>query len=274
MAIYVVLTLVFVIAAYPFFYVLFLAVMPYENYVRMPIHAWPSGFTLLYFREIFRDPRIVHAFGISLLKTGVGTALSVTTTAMAGFALSRRQLKFGRVLVILFLVPMFFNGGLIPYYLVIRMLGLVNTFWALVIPGMVSSFFLFMARAYYMDFPQEVIEAAVIDGAGQFGVFWRIVWPTSTPILATIALLYGTGQWNDYFWPSILVRENLHPAPVILQSISNTRSVLQGLGLGTRLTPASFVAAVAATLVIPIIVVYPLLQRFVVKGIMIGSVKG
>lgn len=272
--VYILLGFVFVVTAYPFLYVLFLSVMPYENYVRQAVHALPSGFTLVYFREIFRDPRLLNAFRISVLKTGIGTLLNVVATAMAGYALSRRELRFGRVLTLLFLVPMFFSGGLIPYYLVIRATGLLGTFWALVIPGLVSSFLLFMVRAYYMDFPQEVIEAAVIDGAGQFGIFWRVVWPTSAPILATIALLYGTGHWNDYFWPSILVPAKLHPAPVILNAITNTRSVLQGLGLGTQLTPESFIAAVAAVLIVPILVLYPFLQRFVVKGIMIGAVKG
>ena len=272
--VYFVLALVFGATAYPFLYVLFLSVMPYENYVREPIHAWPSGFTLVYFREILRDPRLLNAFKISVLKTAIGTALNVVATAMAGYALSRRQLRFGRLLTLLFLIPMFFGGGLIPYYLVIRATGLLNTFWALIIPGLVGSFLLFMVRAYYMDFPQEVIEAAVIDGAGQFGIFWRVVWPTSAPILATIALLYGTGHWNDYFWPSILVPARLHPAPVILNAITNTRSMMQGLGLGTQLTPESFIAAVATVLIVPIILLYPFLQRFVVKGIMIGAVKG
>jgi putative aldouronate transport system permease protein len=113
-----------------------------------------------------------------------------------------------------------------------------------------------------------------MDGASQFTTFWQVVWPTSTPIIATIALLYGTGHWNDYFWPSILVPPDLQPATVILQSIVSNRSMLQGLGLGTQLTPQSFIAAVAVILILPVLVVYPYLQRYVVKGIMLGSIKG
>ena len=266
--------LLFVIVAYPFFYVLFLAVMPYEEYVKQPIHAWPSGFTMLYFEEIFRDARLVGAFQVSIVRTAVGAALNVIATMMAGYALSRPQLKYGRLLTLLFIVPMYFSGGLIPYYLTIRATGLLNTFWALVIPGLVSPFYLFVVRAYYRDYPQEIIEAATIDGATPFGTFWRVVWPTSTPMIATIALLYGTGHWNEYFWAGILVKPDMHPAPVVLYNIMNTRSMLQGLGLGTRLTPQSFIAAVSAILIVPVLVVYPFLQRYVVQGILVGSVKG
>jgi putative aldouronate transport system permease protein len=274
MLVFLMLLLIFAMVAYPFFYVLSLSVMPYEEYVRKPIHIGPSGFTLIYFQEIFRDPRLVNAFQISILRTITGTALNVVVTIMAGYALSRPDLKYGRALTFLFVVPMFFGGGIIPYFLTIRALGLLNTFWALIIPGLVSPFYLFVVRAYYRSYPQEIIEAGRMDGASQFGIFWRIVWPTSIPMIATIALLYGTGHWNEYFWSGILVQQNLHPAPVVLNSIMNNRSMLQGLGLGTQLTPQSFIAAVSATLIIPVLIVYPFLQRYVVTGIMVGSVKG
>ncbi len=272
--IWAVLSLIFIAVAYPFFYVLSLAVMPYEEYVKRPVHAWPAGFTLVYVQEILSDRRLAHAFQISALKTIVGTSLSVLATVMAGYALSRPQLKYGRLLTLLFLVPMFFWGGLIPFYLVIQATGLLNTFWALVLPSLVIPFFLFVVRAYFVTYPQEIIEAAIVDGAGQFSIFWRIVWPTSTPIIATIALLYGTFHWNEFFWPNFLVQSELHPASVVLQNIVSNRSVLQGLGVGTQLTPQSFIAAMAAIMIIPVLVVYPFLQRYVVKGIMIGSIKG
>jgi putative aldouronate transport system permease protein len=272
--IYTVLSLVFVAMAYPFFYILSLAVMPYDQYVGRSVHALPAGFTLTYFREVLSDSRIVHAFEISVLKTVVGTVLNVVATTMCAYALSRRELRFRRVLGLLFVVPLFVSGGLIPYYLVIRSTGLLNSFWALVLPGLVASFYLFVVRAHFISYPQEVIEAAIIDGAGHFRIFWQIVWPTSTPIIATIALLYATGHWNDYYWPSILVQADLHPATVVLQNISTSRSVLQGLGAGTQLTPQSFIAAVASVLVIPVLVVYPFVQRYLVRGILLGSVKG
>ena len=152
--------------------------------------------------------------------------------------------------------------------------GLLNTFWALVLPTAVSPFYLLIVRSHFVDYPQELIEAATIDGARPFGVFWRVVWPTSTPIIATMAMLYGVAQWNEYFWPSILVQQNLQPASVLLQNMVTNRSVLHGLGVGIQMAPQSFIAAVAAVLIIPVLIVYPFLQRYVVTGIMVGSVKG
>jgi putative aldouronate transport system permease protein len=274
MLIWVILIVLFAIMAYPFFYIMSLSVMPYSEYVRHPIHIGPSGFTLVYFEQILRDPRLLNAYRVSVAKTLAGTALNVVATTMAAYALSRPRLKWRRALTIFFLVPMFFGGGLIPYYLVIRATGMLNTFWALVIPGLVAPFLFFMVRAYFFEYPEEVIEAAVVDGASHWGIFWRIIWPTSTPVIATITLLYGTGHWNDFFWPSILVQPNLHPAIVVLQQITTNRSMLQGLGLGQQLAQPSYIAAMAAIVIIPILVVYPFLQRYLIRGIMIGSLKG
>jgi putative aldouronate transport system permease protein len=273
-AILAVLLVVFLVTAYPFFYVLSLSVMPYEEYVKRAIHALPAGFTLLYFQQILGNASLVSAFGVSIAKTLVGTAISVVVTVMAGYALSRPQLRYGKLLTALFIIPIFVGGGLIPTYLNIRNLGLLNTFWALVLPTAVSPFYLLIVRSHFVDYPQELVEAATIDGARPFGAFWRVVWPTSTPIIATMAMLYGVAQWNEYFWPSILVQQNLQPASVLLQNMVTNRSVLLGLGVGIQMAPQSFIAAVAAVLIIPVLVVYPFLQRYVVTGILVGSVKG
>jgi putative aldouronate transport system permease protein len=273
-AIYAALVLVFLVTFYPFFYVLSLAVMPYEEFVRRPVHAWPSGFTLLYFREILGKAGLAQAFGVSILRTIIGVALNVVTTTLAGYALSRRQLKLGRILTAIFLVPLFFSGGIIPYYLTVRATGLLNSFWALILPGLVAPVWLFVTRTYYLSYPEEIIESATLDGAGPFRVFWRIIWPTSTPLLATLAVMYGTGHWNEYFWSRILVKPDLWPATAHLYNIMQTREILRGLGLGVQVTEQSFIAAVAAMLIIPMLIIYPFLQRYVVQGILIGAVKG
>ncbi len=272
--IYITLIVIFIVTAYPFVYVLSLSVMPYEQYVKQPIHALPSGFTTLYFQQILNDSRLVQAFQVSIAKTVIGTALNVFVTVMGGYALSRPGLKFSRFLTILFIAPVFLQSGLIPAYLNIRSLGLLNSFWALILPGIISPFYILITRTFFIDYPQELLEAAVIDGATEFGIFWRVVWPTSIPIIATLAMLYGVGHWNEYFWSSILVQADLHPASVLLQDMVSNRSVLQGLGVGIQMAPQSFVAAVAALLIIPMLIVYPFLQRYVVQGILVGSVKG
>ena len=273
MLIYGVLLVIFIITAYPFLYVLFLAVMPYDQFISQPVHLLPSGFTTLYFEQIIRDQRLFRGFQISILKTVIGTLLSVVVTVMGGYALSRPQLRFGKLLNFLFLIPMFAGAGLIPSYLNIRSVGLLNTFWALILPGMVAPFYVFLTRTYFSNYPQELIEAATIDGASPFGVFWRVIWPTSIPIIATLGMLYGVSHWNEYFWPSILVQAELQPASVLLQNMITTRSVLSGLGQGVQMTQQSFIAAVAAMMIVPILILYPLLQRYVVAGILVGSVK-
>lgn len=272
--IYLLLAIVFVVMFYPFFYVLFLAVMPYENFVREPVHLLPSGFTLAYFSEVFRQPGLARGFVVSLLRTLIGGGLAVVVTTMAGYALSRRQLPFGRVLTFLFLIPMFFHGGIIPYFLTVRSTGLLYTFAALIVPFLVIPLWLFVTRAYFLDYPEAIIESAVLDGAGDFRIFWSLVWPTSTPLLATLAVMYGTFFWNEYFWSRILTQTDLWPATAHLYNIIQTRNMLEGLGTSAQLTQQSFIAAVAAMLIIPVLVVYPLLQRFVIKGMMLGSIKG
>ena len=268
------LSLVFLLTFYPFFYTLSLAVMPYENYVQQSVHVLPSGFTLQAFKEIFQTPNIARSFVNSILKTGLATSMSVLFTVMAGYAMSRREMKLHRFLMVLFIVPMWFGGGIIAYYLVLRAVGLLNTFWAMVIPGLVGPTGMLLVRAYYHNYPQEVIEAAIVDGAGHLKIFWRIIWPTSKPIIATMGLLIGTGHWNDYFWPSLVVPTEWQPATVVLQRLTTQQNIFQNLGLGQGTIHQSFIAAVASCLIIPVLVMYPFLQRYIVKGIMIGSIKG
>jgi putative aldouronate transport system permease protein len=273
-AIYFVLSIVFLIMFYPFFYVVSLAVMPYEEYVRRSVHAFPVGFTALYFRQIFDSPELSRGFLISFSRTAVGVVLSVLVTSMAGYVLARRRIAFTGLITFLFLIPMFFNAGIIPTFLTVRALGLLNTFWALILPMLAAPMWVFIARAYYVGFPPSLIESVYLDGGGEFRIFWSIVWPTSQPIAATLAVMYGTFHWNEYFWSRILVQSDLWPATVHLYQILNQQEVLQGLGVGVRLVQQSFIAAVAAVLIVPVLVFYPFLQRFVVQGIMVGSVKG
>jgi putative aldouronate transport system permease protein len=271
--IYLILLVIFFITFYPFFYVLFLSVMPYDRFLSQPIHWLPNGFTLMYFKRILQDPALPRGYLISVLRTVIGTTLNVICTMMAGYALSRRKLKYGRILTFLFLIPMYFSAGLIPYYLTIRATHLTNTFFALIIPGLVASWWLFITRASFLQYPEEIIEAASIDGANQFYIFWHIIWPTSLPLIATLAVMYGTGHWNEYFFSRILVDKSLWPATAHLYNIIQSRIIIEGLGAGVRIEPQSYLAAMAAMLIIPILVVYPLLQRYVVAGIMVGGVK-
>lgn len=265
---------VLVLTAYPFLYALFLSVMPYNKFVSSSLHFLPNGFTLTYFAQILQNAKLPKAFLMSLIRVATGTTLNVTCTLLAAFAASRAHLRGRRFLGILFIIPMFFGAGLIPYYLTIRAYGLINNFWVLILPGLVSPMWFFVARAALVDYPQDIIEATFIDGAGYFRIFWQIVWPTNLPIIATLAMMYGIGHWNEYFWTRILVNQNLWTAPVFLYSMLNETEMVRNLGLNIQMAPESFTAAVACSLIIPVLLIYPFVQKFVIKGLVLGAVKG
>lgn len=272
--IHLILFVIMLVSVYPFFYVLFMSVMPYDRFIASPVHLLPDGFTLEYFGQVLSDPNLPRAYLVSIARTVVGTALATLATMLAGYGLSRKGLKLGGFLSGLFLIPMFFSVGVIPYYIVLNTYGLTNTFWVLVLPGMVSAMWFFVTKSTMSSYPGEIIEACLIDGAGQWRVFFQVVWPTSLPTVATLALMYGMGHWNEYFMTRILVKSDLWTAPVYLYGLINSKITLQGLGVGVRLEPQSYISAVAASLIIPILVVYPLMQRYVISGLTAGAVKG
>lgn len=264
---------VFVVTFYPFFYTMFMAAMPYENYLKEAVHVWPSGFTFDNIRQVLTNASLLAAFRNSALRTVIGTFFGVIVTIMTGYVLAQPQLPGGRVINKLFVFPMYFAAGIIPYYLTINVTGLLGSFWAMIIPCMITPFNMFIARSNFKSYPAEIIEAAKIDGANDFKLFWRVVWPTSRPLVATQALLIGAFHWNDFFWPSIIVSPKWQPAPVLLNNIVSAKKTLAGLGIGNMVQTQSYISAVAAVLIIPIIVVYPFVQKFLIKGVMMGSVK-
>lgn len=272
--IYGVLLIVFVLTFYPFFYELFLSIMPYESYISTPVHILPRGFTFLNYRRILEHPDLLRAFSISILRVLIGTPLNVIFTMMCAYGLSRPELKYRNFLSILFLIPLYFNAGMIPYYLTIRSYKLMNTFWVLILPGLVTPMWFFVAKAGLTKYPKEIIEAALVDGAGHWRIFWSIVMPNNIPIVSTLAMMYGIGHWNEYFWTRILVNRDLWTAPVYLYSLLNAHSVIQGLGLGVRIEPQTFLATIASLLIIPVLIVYPLLQRYIISGLTVGAIKG
>jgi putative aldouronate transport system permease protein len=270
----IVMLVIALVSFYPFFYVLFLSVMPYERFIATPVHMLPDGFTLTYFREVLKNPSMPHAYLMSVVRTVLGTTLAVLATMFAGYAISRPNLKWGKLLNVLFLIPMFFSAGLIPSYITMNAYGLTNTLWVLILPGLVSPMWFFVVKSTFQEYPREILEACEIDGAGQWRILLRIVLPTSLPTVATLALMYGMGHWNEYFMTRLLVKSDLWTAPVYLFGMINQKITLQGLGLGQRAEPQSYISAVAASLILPILVVYPLLQRYVISGLTAGAVKG
>jgi putative aldouronate transport system permease protein len=263
-----------ILTAYPLFYIISLGVMPYDQYMSAAIHFIPNGFTLIYFKQILADASLPHGFTMSMYRVLLGTVLSVTCTTLAAYALSLHRLKAKRFLSVFFMIPMFFSPGVIPFYLTINAYGITNTVWALVLPYLCIPMWFFVAKANFSGYPPEILEAADIDGAGQFRIFWQIVWPTNVPLIATLGMMYGVYHWNEYFYTRLLVGKNLWTAPVHLYALINEQRLLMSLGVGVKTQPLCYQAAVAACLIIPVLVVYPLLQRFIVSGLTAGAVKG
>ena len=242
---------------------------------------WPKGFTTSMYEMVLKDASIWTGYLNTILYTVLGTLISVTLTACAAYPLSRKDL-FGRnIFISLFIFTMFFNGGMIPTFLLVKSYGLLNTVWALVLPGAVPIINVFLVMNFFAAVPKELEEAAFIDGANPLQVLTKIFIPISKPVLATVSLFSIVGSWNDFYSGLIYMsKAAYYPLMTYIQSLQinvedlikqgNLSAVVDSASLGnTNLNAAKIVVAV-----IPLLLIYPLLQRYFVSGIVVGSVKG
>ena len=245
------------------------------------VSFWPKGFTTSMYEKVLKDASIWTGYLNTILYTVLGTLISVTLTACAAYPLSRKDL-FGRnVFISLFIFTMFFNGGMIPTFLLVKSYGLLNTVWALVLPGAVPIFNVILVMNFFAAVPKELEEAAFIDGANPLQVLTKIFIPISKPVLATVSLFSIVGSWNDFYSGLIYMsKAAYYPLMTYIQSLQinvedlikqgNLSAVVDSASLGnTNLNAAKIVVAV-----IPLLLIYPLLQRYFVSGIVVGSVKG
>lgn len=248
-----------------------------------PGMIWPRGLTLEAYRYIFDTPVLIRAFGVSVFATVMGTFLNMVVTTMAAYGLSKTDLPGHRLMMWFVIMPMLFSAGLLPTYMLIKDIGLMNSVWVLVVWGMVSPFNLILMRNFFWSIPQEIEEAARLDGASDLRTLWDIVLPLSKPVLATISLFYAVGHWNDFFTGLFFITDNSKwPLQVVLRTIVVDQSMMNMGGSGSPTGDASrlvvstdnITAASIIFAVVPILLVYPFLQRHFVKGIMLGSVKG
>lgn len=252
------------------------------------ITFWPRSFTLENYSLVFGDGRISQAFMISVLRTGSGTLLSVLFTAVFAYGLSKRELIGRKYYMIFCIITMYFSGGLIPSFLLIRGMGMMDTFWVMIIPGLISVYNMIIFRTFFLGLPTGLEESARMDGCNHFGVLFRIVIPISGPVIATLSLFTAVWHWNDWFSPTIYINDaRLFPIQTLLKQILNsnivTEQLLQSVGNNAaaqdRLAAAQSVTtrslSMATTMVatLPIILVYPFLQKYFVKGVLIGSLK-
>ncbi len=249
---------------------------------------WPQGFNLNAYKNVFANREIWTGYGNSIFYAVVGTALNVVVTISCAFVLSRKRLRGKNLLMGLFVFTMYFNGGLIPTYILMVNLHLIDTRWAMILPGALSVYLMIISRTYYQtSIPEELYEAAKIDGCSDLGIFTRIAVPLSTPIIAVMALFYGVGHWNQFFAALIyLTKADLFPLQLVLRNILLLNQQLNIMDLSSipseqldwwaRQAYMAEVMKYALIFVatVPVLVAYPFVQRYFVKGVMIGAIKG
>lgn len=269
------------ITIYPIWYVLINSFNDGMDAMRGGIYWWPRKFSLDSYRAVFSSPGIIKAMWITVAKTVIGTIVHVFFTAMVAYALSKKNLIGRKIYMTLGMITLFFGGGLIPYYLLLRNIGFLDKFIVYIIPAMFSFYDAIIFMAFFREIPSSLEEAAKIDGANDFTIFLRVILPVSLPVIATIALFHGVYQWNDYFTGMIFINNpDLQPIQtflyrIVAQAGSNAAMQAAPGGIVTRtVTSQSIKLATMVVTTFPIVCVYPFLQKYFVKGMMIGSVKG
>lgn len=252
------------------------------------ITFWPREFTLDNYKIVFEDSRLTNAFMISILRTIVGTFVSIFFTALLAYGMTKKKLIGKKYMMIFFVITMYFSGGLIPTFLTIRGLGLLDTFWVFIIPTIINVWNMIVFRTFFNGLPNELEESAKLDGCSDFGVFFRIVIPVSGPVIATLSLFTAVFHWNDWFFPSIYITDaDLIPIQTLLQQIMNSNIMsdqmaqaaqgnaiaLERMANQQSITTKSLTMATMMVATIPIVLVYPFIQKHFVKGVLIGSLK-
>lgn len=264
----------------PFVYVFFTSFMTYEEYLQNPLRVIPREFSLQAYKEIL-DYDLMHSGAVvSFTVTIIGTILSVFLLVISAYPLSRTRLKGRKIFMGMILFTMFFNGGMIPNYLLVRNLGLYDTVWALILPGCISAFNLILMKNFIRtSVPESLIEAAKVDGANDLQVLWSVVVPLLKPAIATMTIFHAVGYWNNYFSAMMYVADRkLWPLTLVLRElvVENTDSVSPVTAMLTaqaRSHPFTLKMAAIIIVIFPILVVYPFMQRYFVKGISLGSIK-
>jgi len=274
--------LILIITAYPFYYSIILSLNDGRDALRGGIYLWPRTFSLENYRAVFRIDYIYTAAIVSVMRTVIGTVCTLFFTGLFAYSLSHRNLRFRRFYMVAMIFTMYFSGGMIPTYMLIMNLKMLNTPWALIIPGSIGVYNMIIAKTFIQNsIPPEMLDAAKIDGCSDFYYYVKVVIPLSKAIIAVLVLFYGVGHWNAYFNAMIyLHNRSLYPLTIILREILMASQIdpssVTDPELQARLAEAAAVIkyALIVVTVVPVIVIYPFVQKYFVKGVMIGSLKG
>ncbi|MBB6636014.1 carbohydrate ABC transporter permease [Cohnella thailandensis] len=279
---YVVLTIIVIATVYPFLNVLAISFNDSVDTVRGGIYLWPREFTLENYETIFGYKSLLTGFKISILRTVIGTVLGLLSASMLAYVLSRPDFRSSKFLSTFLALTMYFSGGMVPIYILFRDLNLLGTFAVYVLPGIVSAFNVFVIRSFMDGLPYALQESAKLDGANDFKIFYKIILPLCKPVLATIALFLAVGQWNSWFdtylyngnKPSLTTLQ--YELMKILDSTQQGSAMTNANDLANKMaqvSPESIKMAITIVVTVPILVVYPFLQRYFVGGMTLGAVK-
>lgn len=273
--------LILLATAYPFIYVFSMSVSKPAAVISGEVRVLPVGFNLEAYKMIIRNHEIWNKLGNTVWIVVIGTVLSIIAAIIAAYPLSRKELQLRRFFMIVIIFTMFFSGGMIPNYLLIKSMGLLNSRWSLVLPSVASAWYIIIARTYFKTIPESLIESAKIDGCRHFSILFKIMVPLSLPIIAVIALYSAVGYWNAYFNAMIYItKSELQPLQLYLVKILVTNDTnrlmkdIQMLSAGQQLSyKEQLKYAIIMFTILPIIGFYPLLQKYFVKGVLVGSIK-
>ena len=271
---------------FPFFNILAISLTSNAEYMREPFIIWPKEPTTQAYDYLFSTPLIPRAFGVTMIVTVCGTALSTLVTSMLAYGLSKSDLRGHKFFLIYLLITMFFSGGLIPnYYNMTKTLNLTNNLLALILPSSVSVFNFIIIRSFFMQLPPSLEESARIDGANDFTILFRIIYPLSIPTLATIAMFVAVGLWNSWYSAMLYMRsEKLYPLQLVIRNyvvqeakpaeMQNMEGLRDASGKRIFLNETGLKMACAMASTVPMLVIYPFIQKYFEKGVTIGAVKG
>ncbi len=277
---YIFFTLLCIVMVYPFWHVIMMSLSSVEATAKGGVFLWPKGFNLETYAKVFNDPSIWSGYFTTILVTLSGTFFGTLFTATTAYPLSKKYLPFSKAMLLLVLFTMLFSGGMIPGYLLMKNLGLIDNRLSLIPPGLVSAYNVIIMKSFFQSLPESLEESAKIDGATEVTVFWKIILPLSKATIATIALFTAVGYWNDYFSTVLYIntKERWALQAVLRYMLTNTNQAMQSavvsVAAATNVTAATIKSASVVVATVPILCVYPFVQKYFVKGVMIGGVKG
>ena len=268
---------------YPVLYIISISLSKAKAITEGRVFAWPVGFNVDAYHYIFRDNSTINSVAFTALFTIVGVFTSLIATALTAYPLSRRGFKGGSIIMNAIVFTMYFSGGMIPTYMTIKALGLFNSMWSLIFPNLIDTFLLIIMLNYMRELPYELEESARVEGCSNFGIFWRVYLPLCIPVIATLTIFYAVQYWNT-FMPALLYiqdRQKMALQVKLYTVLSSFSDSLDSASLAAssdastaNVLPENVKGATTVVAVLPILVVYPMLQKYFIKGVAIGAVKG